>query len=77
MIIRVLISFIAYDLDVELRPDLCRNKPRAVCSTELSYMIWVKIDESQIGFYLSFEYLKLVRKEFLNFLKIIFKMVNF
>merc|ERR1719402_1176331 len=33
--VRVLISFIAYDLDVELRPDLCRNKPRAVCSTEL------------------------------------------
>ena len=56
-----------YDLDVELNPPLGQPLKALVCSTTKVYMIWVKIDVSQIGFYLKIYADRLVRKEFLIF----------
>lgn len=57
-----------YDLDVELNLFLGQPLKALVCSTIQVYMIWVKIDVSQIGFYLKTSFAKIVRKEFLAFL---------
>merc|ERR1712189_54532 len=63
--IKVLIRINVCDLDVELDIYICAEANNSmVCSTFNIYMIWFKIDVSQIGFYLKFISKYLVRKEF-------------
>jgi len=53
---RVLIRIGVCDLDVELSYHICAGAYILERSVRpiITYMIWVKIDESQIGFYLKF-----------------------
>jgi len=58
MLIRVLIRISVCDLDVELNLAICVGAYRIrSVRPYIIYMIWVKIDESQIGFYLKLRFL--------------------
>jgi len=61
---RVLIRIGVCDLDVELSYHICAGAYILERSVRpiITYMIWVKIDESQIGFYLKFLVLKFSTK---------------